>query len=411
MSMSNELKYHPAANAFPLMERAAFSELKSSIEERGLREPIVLLDGMILDGRNRYRACVELGIPPRFTEYKGTDSPWMWVWDENAERRHLQSGTKAAIRLDIEEGDKEWQAAQAKLKREANKKRSKAAKKQQRNESGDFVGGSGSPLTTTAKRAHKTRKARAKAAGTSSGTMAKAETVKKNAPDLHDAVKAGKKSLEAAYKELQARNKAKQQAEALAKVDELPKRVEACDFREFIERERPSIVITDPPYPYEFVGLYGQMAEVCARSGVKVLAAMAGQSYLPRIMHEMAEHMPYRWTIAYLTPGGQAVQLWGRKVNTSWKPVIVMGETPEGWMGDVAKSAVNNNDKAHHHWGQSESGMIDLIKRLSEPGDTICDPFCGAGTTGVAALLCGRGFIGCDVDPEHVEKTKERLAL
>ncbi len=29
--------------------------------------------------------------------------------------------------------------------------------------------------------------------------------------------------------------------------------------------------------------------------------------------------MTYHWTVAYLTPGGQAVQLWDRKVNAFWK--------------------------------------------------------------------------------------------
>jgi len=47
---------------------------------------------------------------------------------------------------------------------------------------------------------------------------------------------------------------------------------------------------------------------------------------------------------------------------------------------------------------QSESGMIDLVNHLTRPNDLICDPFVGAGTTGVAALSQGRRFAGCDID-------------
>jgi site-specific DNA-methyltransferase (adenine-specific) len=119
----------------------------------------------------------------------------------------------------------------------------------------------------------------------------------------------------------------------------------------------------------------------------------------------MSKHLKYRWTLAYMTPGGQAVQQWQAKVNTFWKPILLFGEADE-WFGDVATSKAN--DKRFHGWGQSESGMVDLVDRLTKPGDLICDPFIGAGTTAVAALASGRRFIGCDIDPFHAETAKAR---
>jgi len=135
---------------------------------------------------------------------------------------------------------------------------------------------------------------------------------------------------------------------------------------------------------------------------------MAGQSYLPEIYHQMSQHLDYRWTMAYMTPGGQAVQLWQNKVNTFWKPILVFGRSDD-WIGDVATSKANDNDKMHHHWGQSESGMYDLVKRLTKPGERVFDPFMGAGTTGVASLACGCSFVGCDLEKKFVDTAQDRI--
>ncbi|MCI0688693.1 MAG: site-specific DNA-methyltransferase, partial [Sporichthyaceae bacterium] len=174
-------------------------------------------------------------------------------------------------------------------------------------------------------------------------------------------------------------------------------------------------VVTDPPYPAEHLPLYGELAEHASRllKPGGICAAMCGQSYLPEVLGQLGAWLTYHWTLAYLTPGGQSAQLWQRRVNTFWKPVLVFtnGAYPKDapWLGDVVRSAVNDNDKRHHHWGQSESGMADLLQRLTQPGQVVCDPLMGGGTTGVAAVGLGRSFIGCDLDGENVLTALQRL--
>lgn len=89
---------HPAADAFPLMDDESLHGLAASIKANGQWLPIVLLDGMVLDGRNRYLACIMAGVEPRFTDYKGPtdkDSVAGYVAIMNLDRRDLTPGGRA----------------------------------------------------------------------------------------------------------------------------------------------------------------------------------------------------------------------------------------------------------------------------------------------------------------------------
>ena len=53
--------------------------------------------------------------------------------------------------------------------------------------------------------------------------------------------------------------------------------------------------------------------------------------------------------------------------------------------------------------------LIYLIEKMSDPGDTILDPFMGSGTTGVACVRTGRNFIGIEIDPGYFEIARRRI--
>lgn len=98
----SELAHHPAAAIFPLMDGIELNALVDDIRSHGLFEPIVLLEGRVLDGRNRLRACEIAGVTPSFVEWRENGAtPIEWVVSHNLHRRHLTTGQKAALALDL----------------------------------------------------------------------------------------------------------------------------------------------------------------------------------------------------------------------------------------------------------------------------------------------------------------------
>lgn len=184
------------------------------------------------------------------------------------------------------------------------------------------------------------------------------------------------------------------------------------DFREVLADLRDvDAIITDPPYPKEYLPLLGDLADwadrVLAPEGV--LAVLLGQSHLPTAYHLLNRGRPYRWTMAYLTPGAAYVSHQAR-VQSNWKPVLVYGGGPR--FADTLRSeGLDAEAKHHHHWGQDFAAFCTLIERLTAPGQFVVDPFCGGGTTLAAAVATGRRSIGCDVDSVAVATTRERLCL
>jgi len=95
----SEVTFHPLANLFPMMEGVAFDELAGDIRSNGQREDIVTFDGMILDGRNRYRGCLAAGVRPRFRDFNSGDGndPLAFVVSKNLKRRHLNESQRAMV--------------------------------------------------------------------------------------------------------------------------------------------------------------------------------------------------------------------------------------------------------------------------------------------------------------------------
>ena len=92
---------HPAATLFPMMDEVALQALADDIREHGQREPVILFNGAVLDGRNRLRACELAGVEPQFVTRDDVESPTTFVLSLNLHRRHLTPVQCAALAFKV----------------------------------------------------------------------------------------------------------------------------------------------------------------------------------------------------------------------------------------------------------------------------------------------------------------------
>lgn len=220
-------------------------------------------------------------------------------------------------------------------------------------------------------------------------------------------------------KEKQEKREEKAERKLYSLANELPE--DTCKlFNADIRNGLPEIadnsvdfIITDPPYPKEYLPLFGDLSDIASRvlKPGGSLIVMSGELYLPEVIALLSRSMDYYWTLAYLTQGAGSTNLWTRRVNTQWKPLLwyTKGEYKGDFVGDIVTSPANDYDKSYHEWGQTIGGMKDIIERFTYPDQIILDPFLGGGTTGVAAVTMGRRFIGTDIEQSNIEKSKKRI--
>lgn len=191
---------HPYADKFPMLPDAELEELAESIKQNGQRQPIVLTeDGLILDGRNRAKACEMVNVEPEVVVYDGDDLA-EYVIDSNTSRRHMSTGARAmstalVLVADDRRANGRWKRGSSDIYKSVNND------------------------------------------GTWSQLMHRAGIVLDNAPELAPQVVDGELALDAAFRDAEQRRDAERQ-----KLEQ-QKRLEAeeADSRAFVEENAPDL--------------------------------------------------------------------------------------------------------------------------------------------------------------------------
>ena len=191
----NKYEYHPAAQIFPLMAGEELKELAKDIKEHGLLEPITMIAGAVLDGRNRLMACKSAGIEPRFVEWDGSGgSPTLYVIGKNIHRRHLTISQRAAIGVEM-----------LPLLRDEAKKRLKTS-----------TGGAHPRPTVSLPEAVKgeSTEIAGKAVGVGASTISHAKVVKAANPEAFERLKRGETTVSEEYEDTRETPRAKRPSAA-----------------------------------------------------------------------------------------------------------------------------------------------------------------------------------------------------
>ncbi len=169
------------------------------------------------------------------------------------------------------------------------------------------------------------------------------------------------------------------------------------------------LFLSDPPYQQDSLDCYSRIAELAAvklKDG-GLCAVYCGSYYLPEIMQRMGDHLTYYWTFALVLSANSA-RIYNRRVFQTWKPVLAFakGKPDHDWLGDVIRGTKEKDD---HDWQQGVSESEYLISALTAPGQLVCDPYVGSGTTLIAAKNLNRQWIGTETDATVARGARRRL--
>jgi N6-adenosine-specific RNA methylase IME4 len=225
-TVKEELKTHEFAGIFRMMGADEYATHMMDIKNKGQLVPIVTFEGRILDGRNTYKACKELGVDPIFENYKG-DDPLGFVISRNAIRRHLDASQLAAVALDF----------MPQLKKEA-------VERQKTGKGSDGSGGRGRKRNPTQKvgegfdrHTGEVVEQAAKMVGINRQYIADAKKIKEEDPKAFEEIRQGTKTI----KEAKWQQKQKQLEGRNNSLPNVP-----------LPEGEHDVILIDPPHKYQF---------------------------------------------------------------------------------------------------------------------------------------------------------------
>ena len=191
------------------------------------------------------------------------------------------------------------------------------------------------------------------------------------------------------------------------------------DFREVLADladQSVDAIVTDPPYDADGVPIFEPFGAFALRvlKPSRLAVVYAGHLQLDREMDLLARGgLTYMWHGAVVLTG-RHTRVRTRMVFGQHRSVLLYSAgpyRPRSWLNDLVFGAGRGGpeERPLHPWQQALDPVRHWVRQVSEPGELVVDPFIGSGTTVVAAVMEGRRFLGCDIDPGCVETTRRRL--
>lgn len=403
----------------PALTGEEYKQLEANILSEGIRDPLVVWNGYLVDGHNRYTIATQHGLEYKTVskEFKDGNAVKIWMIDNQNGRRNLTDGWK----YKLQQIKKEILLEKGKENISANK-------------------GGTTTLSTIDKEAHNTRQEIAKALDWSTGKVAMADIVfKKATPELEEKILSNEVTINQAYKEIKKEEheqlKTKKAIEIIEKVYENNCNIHYGDCIEYIKSiEDKSIdcMITDPPYGVDIqFGAYdNQLSRKIANDANNEEALILLDKMLIEVKQKLKDNAHIyifcNWKIypdfsKIISNHFQIknVIIWDKlfmgmgdlkgNYSSSYEMIIFAGGNREFLNRPKNIIQCRFNDERFHNTQKP----IDLIKHLIENStnvnELVFDPFLGSGSTVVASKQLKRNYIGCEIDEQNYKITLKRL--
>lgn len=187
---------------------------------------------------------------------------------------------------------------------------------------------------------------------------------------------------------------------------------DARELARGIPDESVDLIFTDPPYPKEYLPLYGWLAEEAHRilKPGGSLFALFGHYYALDVLDLVRPHLNYQWLMCMYQPtSNNSYRCFPRHVDVYWKPI--MWFTKGIYRGPFLADGINTTvpDKRYHHWGQGVRWVSSFVERM--PKDlVILDPFTGGGTVPAVCKMLHRNYLAFEISPTTAELARQRVA-
>jgi len=380
-------------------------------------EPLVLHEGRILEGRNRWRAiqaCRRSGVEPRykFVRWRSVngETPLDFVISMNVKRRMLNESQRAMVAARIANlrdgqtkravpngtaGVSLEDAAKMLNVGRRSVARARAVTEQGIDELVDLVDAGRVPVSVAEDIANQTRAIQRRAVR----LAARSRT---------------EKALRDKVQRLAMEHQRKQE---LKKAEKLGKEwnIITGDFRRIrrIEDESVDLVFVDPVYPpHAPISLYDDLGKWAARvlkPGGSLVTYICVQEML-NAGDMLRKHLRYHWSIAVICDGSQTATV--NRINCRFKPLLWFSKGKprinRTWM--LTDALPSRRQKDHHEWQQSTVECEAMIQAVTKPGDLVVDPMVGSGTTVLTALKLGRQAIGIEKCSKTAALARKRIA-
>ena len=414
------------AKIMPPMGDEEYGALKESIRSQGLLEEITLWRGTVIDGLHRLRACLELGVEPRFGAIPDDADPLQHVLGRNGARRHMNGSARAAAAYLASETARPGRPAgtgenDAKLHRFLTRREAARAlgvsvrsvatvARVLAPESGAVPGLRRAVLTGRIKASDAARvagepeevqqRALDMMAGRSSGTITRAVAAVKQG--IADGEHAGATESPAT-------------AEPGGSVTLHVSSV--AELRDLVGENTVDAIITFPPADAASGTMLADLAAFAAHSlrSTGGMFVLTGTGPLPQFLQEL-RHPGLSWVCAlsYRRPGRTSRLGPQHQISLRHMLLLVYGKSQfrlGAGEDSIDVPALSGNDPGNRFSPRLDLGMEMIVRRFARPGQVVCDPILlNRHETALAAVMQGCSFVGAWQDAAGIERVRARFA-